>query len=61
MNNGVLYRCNSNSERIFDVATHGLLWLAPTAIGLAFGPLEATAKSISAAKLLSKTRAASRQ
>jgi hypothetical protein len=28
----------------------------PFAFGLAFGPLEATAKSISAAKLLRKTR-----
>ena len=32
MNNGVLYRCNSNCERIFDVATDCLLWLAPAAI-----------------------------
>ena len=30
--NGVLYRRNSNCERIFEVATDCLLWLAPTTI-----------------------------
>jgi hypothetical protein len=31
MNTGVLYRCNPNCQRILEVATDCLLWLAPTA------------------------------
>ena len=32
VNNGVLYRCNSNCERIFVIAADGLLRLAPATI-----------------------------
>jgi hypothetical protein len=32
VNNGVLYRCNSNCEWIFGVTADCLLWLAPATI-----------------------------
>jgi hypothetical protein len=32
VNNRVFYRRNSNCERIFEVATDCLLWLAPATI-----------------------------